>query len=96
MGSTSFWAFTVDRGLTVINDENIEVRRLKDKEVVRLAEYEKKVENEDCRTKTKDVGCRKLPLFFGPTFLRHKNHKVGELENKINARRRAGRENRRN
>ncbi|KAK2381717.1 hypothetical protein QL285_069304 [Trifolium repens] len=59
-------ASDVDRGLTVINEENIEVRRLKDKEVARLAEVEKRVGNGDGRKKIKDEGCRKLPLFFGP------------------------------
>jgi hypothetical protein len=44
----------------------VEVRRLKDKEVARLAEFEKRVDKGDCRSKLKDGGCRKLPLFFGP------------------------------
>jgi hypothetical protein len=56
----------VGLGLAILNDENMEVRMLKDKEVALLAEYELREENSVCRNKSKEGGCKKLPLFFGP------------------------------
>jgi hypothetical protein len=66
-GSTSSWApRAVGLGQTILFDENREVTILKDKEVALLAEIEKTRENGECRKKSKEGGCKKLPLFFGP------------------------------
>jgi hypothetical protein len=66
-GSTSVWALhSVGLGQTITNNENYEVRVLKDKEVALLAENENENHQIECGKKTKEGGGRKLPLFFGP------------------------------
>ncbi|WJX33401.1 hypothetical protein P8452_21613 [Trifolium repens] len=93
-GSTSSWApRAVGLGQTILNDENIEVTRLKDKDVALLAENEKRLENCECRKKSKEGGCKKLPLFFGPNKWANlaKAHKSnGGKNKKQNRRRRKG------
>jgi hypothetical protein len=84
----------VGLGLAILNDENTEVRMLKDKEVALLAEYELRVENSVCRKQSKEGGCKKLPLFFGPNKWANlaKAHKSqgGKKRNRIDGRGKQG------